>query len=166
VGAALFVLAVTFVSYSDIKAEFDAVASTPPLAAPSSILARFRERHPQYRDWNDAQPADAVYRKFYSDMPREQFDKKITTSNIKIVQFEGKLHEFPAEATDEQIAAALASTKKPGMFDDLIPIIPAPPSPWASVGRAASIAFGIPLVVLVLGASVVWAFSGFSTKRS
>jgi hypothetical protein len=49
----------------------------------------------------------------------------------KIVQFEGQLVEFPAEATDEQIAAALASTKKPGMFDDLIPIIPAPPSPWA-----------------------------------
>jgi hypothetical protein len=98
-------------------------------------------------------------------MPRQQFDKKITTSNIKIVQFEGQLVEFPADATDEQIAAALASAKKPGMFDDLIPMIPAPPDPWASVGTAASIAFGIPLVVLFLGASLVWAFSGFSAKR-
>jgi hypothetical protein len=112
VRATLFVIAIALVSYSDIKAEFDAVASTPPLAAPSSILARFRERHPQYRDWNDAQLADAVYRKFYSDMPREQFDKNITTSNIKIVQFEGKLHEFPAEATDEQIAARPRKYKK------------------------------------------------------
>jgi hypothetical protein len=77
-------------------------------------------------------------------MSREQFDQRVFN------------------ATDEQIAAAvLAIGKKPGMFDDLIP----PPTPWASVGKAASIAFGIPLVVLILGASLVWAFAGFSAKR-
>jgi len=40
------------------------------------------------------------------------------------------------------------------------------PNPWASLGRAATIAFGIPLVVLVVGASLVWAFAGFAAKRS
>jgi hypothetical protein len=40
------------------------------------------------------------------------------------------------------------------------------PNPWATLGWWASIAFGVPLVVLVLGASVVWAFSGFAAKRS
>jgi len=35
-----------------------------------------------------------------------------------------------------------------------------------SEGMWASIAFGIPLAVLVLGASLVWAFSGFAAKRS
>jgi len=40
------------------------------------------------------------------------------------------------------------------------------PNPWATLGWWAAIAFGIPLVVLVLGASLVWAFSGFAAKRS
>jgi hypothetical protein len=40
-----------------------------------------------------------------------------------------------------------------------------PPNPWAAVGMWASIALGIPLVVLVLGSSLVWAFSGFAAKR-
>ena len=39
------------------------------------------------------------------------------------------------------------------------------PTPWASVGMAIGIAFGIPLVVLVFGASLVWAFSGFAATR-
>jgi hypothetical protein len=39
------------------------------------------------------------------------------------------------------------------------------PNPWATVGVWASIAFGIPLAVLALGASLVWAFSGFAAKR-
>ena len=36
---------------------------------------------------------------------------------------------------------------------------------WARTEYLASIAFGVPLVVLALGASLVWAFSGFSAKR-
>jgi hypothetical protein len=46
VGTALFVLGIAFVSYSDIKAEFDAVASMPKPPGPSSLLANFRQRHP------------------------------------------------------------------------------------------------------------------------
>jgi hypothetical protein len=59
VGTALFVLAVAFVSYSEIKQQFDADAEPKTLAT-----------SPDLADW--------VYRRFYSDMPREQFDKKIT----------------------------------------------------------------------------------------
>jgi hypothetical protein len=40
------------------------------------------------------------------------------------------------------------------------------PNPWVTLGMWAAIAFGIPLAVLVLGASLVWAFSGFAAKRS
>ena len=39
------------------------------------------------------------------------------------------------------------------------------PAPWTILAMWAGIAFGIPLVVLVLGASLVWAFSGFAAKR-
>ena len=39
------------------------------------------------------------------------------------------------------------------------------PAPWTSLGLAVAIAFGIPLVVLVLGSSLVWAFAGFAAAR-
>jgi hypothetical protein len=38
--------------------------------------------------------------------------------------------------------------------------------PWATLGLWASIAVGVPLAVLILGASLVWAFSGFAATRS
>jgi hypothetical protein len=75
VGAALFVIVVAFVSYSDIKAEFDAAASKPESAATSSFLLEFRRLHPQYNGLSDAQLAETVHKQFYSDMPRDQFEK-------------------------------------------------------------------------------------------
>jgi len=57
VGSALFVIAVAFVSYSEIKAEFDnEIDVAEPLVA----------------DW--------VYKRFYSAMPREQFDNQIAST--------------------------------------------------------------------------------------
>src|SRR6516164_6606818 len=105
----------------------------------SPFIAEFRQRYPEYNNLTDDQLSDAVYKKFYSDMPREQFEKQVS-----------ELHEFPADFTEEEIATALKSTV---------------PNPWATLGTWASIAFGIPLAVLVLGASLVWAFSGFAAKR-
>ena len=63
VGTALFVIAVAYFSYSqysEMKAEFDAAASKPVI---------------------DARAADAIYKRFYSDMAREQFDKKVATAD-------------------------------------------------------------------------------------
>lgn len=40
-------------------------------------LQSFRQQHPEYNDMPDNQLSDALYKKFYSDMPREQFDAKI-----------------------------------------------------------------------------------------
>ena len=81
IGAALFVIAVASISYPGIKAEFEAVESKPeaveskPEAGTSTVLAEFRQQYPQYNDLSDDQLADAIYKKFYSDMPREQFNK-------------------------------------------------------------------------------------------
>jgi hypothetical protein len=33
--------------------------------------------------------------------------------------------------------------------------------PWESAGKVAGVAFGIPLVALLVGWSLLWAFSGF-----
>lgn len=40
-------------------------------------IAEVRQQYPQYQDMSDQQLADALYKKFYSDMPREQFDAKV-----------------------------------------------------------------------------------------
>jgi hypothetical protein len=149
-GAALFVLAVAFISYSEIKMQFDAVANKQEAASMLATRAKF---------------ADWVHQRFYSDMPREQFDKKITA---------------PTPITEPEVIAQLQAivanidTSRP--FDDwtkdevgaymLHRFIEPTPTPWETLGMCASIAFGIPLAVLVLGASLVWAFSGFAAKRS
>jgi hypothetical protein len=79
--------------------------------------------------------------------------------NTKIIEFEGQLHEFPADFTDQEIATALKSvSKQPWMFD--------PPNPWATLGAWAAIAFGVPLAVLALGSSLLWALSGFAVQRN
>ena len=59
VGAALFVFAIAFVSYSDIKEQFD-VASEPEVT--SSFIAEFRQRYPEFNNLTDDQLSDAVYR--------------------------------------------------------------------------------------------------------
>lgn len=40
-------------------------------------LADFRAKHPEYNDMSDGALSDALYRKFYSDMPRTDFDAKM-----------------------------------------------------------------------------------------
>jgi hypothetical protein len=40
-------------------------------------LADFRAKHPEYNDMSDGALSDALYRKFYSDMPRADFDAKM-----------------------------------------------------------------------------------------
>ena len=104
IGAALFVIAVSSISYPGIKAEFDAVESKPeaveskPEAGTSTVLAEFRQQYPQYNDLSDDQLADAIYKKFYSDMPREQFDnkvaEKIDAPKTKMIKFRDQLSGF------------------------------------------------------------------------
>jgi hypothetical protein len=139
VGTVLFVLAVAFASYDEIKQQFN----YKPAASINQNLV------------------DETYRRFYSDMPREQFDKKISDPKV-IARLEVLTSKFDtsrplSQWTDDELLAyyAMLSMKE----------APAAPNPWATLGMWASIAFGIPLVVLVLGASLVWAFSGFAAKR-
>jgi hypothetical protein len=37
---------------------------------------------------------------------------------------------------------------------------------WAGLARATAIAFGIPLAILALGSSLLWALSGFAVTRN
>lgn len=46
-------------------------------------IADVRQQYPQYHDLSDQQLADALYKKFYSDMPREQFDAKLGIAPVQ-----------------------------------------------------------------------------------
>jgi hypothetical protein len=39
------------------------------------------------------------------------------------------------------------------------------PDPWTTLGERAAFAFGIPLAVLALGSSLLWALSGFALRQ-
>lgn len=43
----------------------------------SSKLAELRQKYSEYNDMSDSAFADALYRKYYSDMPRDQFNAKM-----------------------------------------------------------------------------------------
>lgn len=43
----------------------------------SNKLEEFRQRYPMYNDMSDQQVADNLYNKYYSDIPRKEFDEKI-----------------------------------------------------------------------------------------
>jgi hypothetical protein len=101
VGSALFVLAVAFVSYSDIEEEFEDAAHV-----------------------------------IFQPVPDPEVIKRFEEGALKPV-------------TDPALIKRLERT----------------PNPWASVGRVAAIALGIPLALLALGSSLLWALLGFAVTR-
>ena len=46
-----------------------------------ATIAEIREQYPQYSDMPDAALADALHKKFYSDLPKAEFDAKIGLSS-------------------------------------------------------------------------------------
>ena len=149
VGSVLFVIAVAVISYSEIKKQFDAVANSNKIDVSEPFVA----------DW--------VYKRFYSDTPREQFDKQIASTkriaDPKVIeQLKAIVSELPtadagtlSQWTDDELTAFVAMPQN----------ITTAANPWKTLGMWVSIAVGIPLAVLIIGASLVWAFSGFAAKR-
>jgi hypothetical protein len=134
VGSALFVLVVALVSYSGIKAEFDAVASTPH-------LLRANEQAVGLPCANARGTADADYIIF-----KDNCWYPMTTFR--------RLYPEHNDLSDDAIRKV-----------DPVLSIATKMNPWTNMGMAAAIAFGIPLVTLILGSSLLWALSGFAAER-
>lgn len=65
-------------------------------------LQQFRKKYPQYDDWSDSELTDSLYEKYYSDMPREQFNQSIGYS--------GKSTQQPSQPQQPSFADKLAES--------------------------------------------------------
>ena len=147
VGSALFVIAVAFISYSEIKNQLDRSEPFVPMLcgeargkAGTDYAVKDKRKPDQWDMFRERNSSDTCW--YGMSKFRTSYPEYKGLQDQELIQ---KLHEAFGTLT----------------FDDLIPV----PNPWATLGWWASIAFGIPLVALALGASLVWAFSGFAAKR-
>ena len=146
VGSALFVIAIAFVSYSEIKSQFNADAVPPP---PQGAEMLVPELCGEAR--GDA-GTDYTTQKGQNPGPWDKYAKPDPYDDCwyTMSKFRPLYPEYN-NLSDYELSRMLYGIRV---------------RPWATLGMWASIALGIPLAVLVLGASLVWAFSGFAAKRS
>jgi len=152
VGSALFVIAVAVISYSEIKAQFDATALQRWVEANDTLLVPQlcgEARGVAGTDYSTETGPPNYFEKFDNLNP---FDK----CWYAMSKFRPLYPEYN-NLSDKELSRKLYA-------DHGMPIRDLP-NPWATLGVWASIAFGIPLAVLALGASLVWAFSGLAAKR-
>lgn len=71
------------------------------------ILEDIRAKHPEYGAMSDQQLADAIYKQYYSDMPRDQFDAKIGFNKKDALQ-----------STYQSALDKVRQTQYPGMSDE------------------------------------------------
>ena len=95
-----------------------------------ATLAEIRQKNPQYGDMTDQQLADGLYGKYYSDIPRAEFDAKIGMAPQGIVQAEpvptpsgappvAQAAATPAAASGASLAEQLAARRT--QEDDPVP---------------------------------------------
>jgi hypothetical protein len=77
-----------------------------------ATIQEIRKQYPQYSDMSDQQLADALHRKFYSDMPRDEFNKKIGLSS--------KPAQKPKRSLSQEFTGAMANINRGlGIADEL-----------------------------------------------
>lgn len=88
-------------------------------------LNDFRQKYPQYEKVPDQQLADGLYNKFYSSVPREQFDKQVGFNSAPqaqpMPQKAPPAQQAPAAPQQQTIPAPMANqrTQEPGLMDRL-----------------------------------------------
>jgi hypothetical protein len=154
VGTALFVLAIAFISYSVIEEQFEETALQHYLEANVDLLV------PQLcGQARGVAGTDYSTQQARNPGPWDTYSKPNPFDNCwyTMSKFRPLFPEYN-DLSDRELSRKLYA-------DHGVPTRELP-NPWVTLGTWASIAFGIPLAVLVLGASLVWAFSGFSAKQS
>lgn len=154
VGTVLFLLAITVLSYSEIKQQFEEIALHNYIEARREVVV------PQLCG-NARGVAGTDYptqlRK-EGPGPWDTYAKPNFFENCWYVMSKFRpLYPEYKDMSDKELSRKLYA-------DHGIPIHDLV-NPWMTLGTWASIAVGIPLIILILGASLAWAFSGFSAKQ-
>lgn len=76
-----------------------------------ATLAEVRAQYPQYSDMSDASLADALYKKFYSDLPRADFDVKI---GLKAEPVKTGVDAIPGQRVQAPPAQTAAPVRREG----------------------------------------------------
>jgi hypothetical protein len=68
-----------------VKGNYDCRRTSLPknFSGASPSLAEFRQKYPEYDDMPNDKLADTLYRKFYSDMPRAEFNQKLDLKPVE-----------------------------------------------------------------------------------
>jgi hypothetical protein len=155
VGTALFVLTISVISYGELKTQFEEAALQANSDARDELLV------PQLcGNARGLAGKDYTTELGSSPGPGDTNPKPNPFENCwyAISKFRALYPEFQdLNLSDKDLSKKLYA-------DHGVPLREAP-NPWVTLGTWASFAFGIPLLVLLLGASLAWAFAGFSTKR-
>lgn len=174
IGSALFVVAVAAINYGDIKAQFEASAfkkvwEQDELAVPIRCknargtagtdfqLGLFDDLIPATRrETRPVNPSDycwyaiSKFRLLYPEF-KNLSDKGLASK--RYVDLPPPPPGFVVERSrDDELIDAEGEN--------------ADPHPWLLLLRLATIAFGIPLIVLILGACLAWALSGFRVRQT
>lgn len=96
-------------------------------------IAEVRTQYPQYKDMSDQQLADALYSKFYSDLPRDQFNAKIGLKATPAAARSAAPRSQPKRTLLQEAAGALANVNRGLLIGDEIA---------AGVGTAIDVASG------------------------
>ena len=75
-------------------------------------IKEVRSKYPQYEDLTDAELADGLYRQFYSDMPRGEFNKKLGLT-------ETRTHRQAEDAGMERLQANPPTIERPSEIERL-----------------------------------------------
>ena len=150
IGSALFVIAVAVFSYSEIKTQFAAPAYDEWTKAGFITLVPLRcgdARGVAGKDFTRGNEPGGI---------PEWAQTANDTCWYEMPKFRLLYPEYK-DLSDKELSSKLY-TKMGIPTHDL-------PNPWMTMLRYAAIAFGVPLIVLILGAALAWGFSGFKAKH-
>jgi hypothetical protein len=133
----LFVIGTAAVFYRDVRSEFEKAAVIANSILMVSVAC------------NDARGKAGIDYEVFDD------PSKTNKCWYQVPKLRALFPEYK-DLTDDQLSDRLY--QKAGMQTT-------PVSPWSLVTRAASIAIGVPLIVLAVGSALGWSLAGFSGAR-
>jgi hypothetical protein len=148
VGSALFVIAVASLNYNEIKAQFDAYyVEWPGEPVVPQLCGNAR----------GIAGTDFSTKQGQNPGPWDLYAKPNPFDNcwFEMSKFRRLYPEFN-NLSDKQLSSKL--------YSELLPDAPWVKNPWTALRMWAAIGVGIPLSVLIVGAALGWAFSGFAAS--